>query len=147
MGVEIKMSGGPRPAEKRQARRYRYRAETMVRRLNSDPSLAGCILNLSARGCLLRLPELSDYETGTLVDVSVNSRLIAFRALGSVRHCSRNRRLLGISFLNLSQRGEAALLDLIADLEADAQAGRSGVHQINVFRCDAPPNKPGASHK
>jgi hypothetical protein len=137
MGVEIKMSGEPRPAEKRQARRYRYRGETTVRRLNSDPSLPGCILNLSTRGCLLRLPDLSDFEIGTLVDISVHSKLIAFRALGSVRHCSRNRRLLGISFTNLSQRGEAALLDLIADLEANAQAGRSAIHQITVFPYDA----------
>ena len=105
-----------------------------MRRLDSDPSLPGCILDLSARGCLLRLPDLYDFEVGMLVDIGIHSKQVEFRALGSIRHCGRRRRVLGVSFVNLSRRGESDLLDLIAGLEADEQAGRSGVHQITIFR-------------
>jgi len=136
------MSGRRRSVENRQARRYRYRGAVVVRRLESDPSHAGLILELSTHGCLLRLPNVADFEVGAVLDLAVNSRMVAFRALGSVRHRSWIRRVLGIAFENLSQRGEADLLALIADLEAEEQAGRSGVPQITVFRYDA-----AASHR
>src|SRR5580658_4740297 len=132
MGVELQMSGKPRSAENRQAKRYRYRGAVTVRRLESDPSLAGLILELSTTGCLLRLPDLTEYEVGSVVDIAVNSRAVAFRALGSVRHRSWTRGLPGIAFVNLSRRGQSDLLDLIADLEATEKAGSSGVHEITV---------------
>lgn len=142
MGVELPMSGRSRSVENRQARRYRYRGAAVVRRLESDPSHAGLILDLSTQGCLLRLPNVAGFEVGAVLDIAVNSRMVMFRALGSVRHRSWNRRALGIAFEKLSQRGEADLLALIADLEAEEQAGRSGVPQITVFRYDA-----AASHR
>jgi hypothetical protein len=136
MGIELPMSGTRRTVENRQAKRYRYRGAVVVRRLESDPVLPGLVLELSTQGCLLRLPDLSEFAVGTVVDIVVSSHLVSFRALGSVRHRSRTRRVIGVSFVNLSRRGESDLLDLIADLEAEEQAGRAGVHQITVFRHD-----------
>jgi c-di-GMP-binding flagellar brake protein YcgR len=141
MGIEIQMSGTPRSAENRQAKRYRYRGAVTVRRLESDPSFSGLILELSTTGCLLRLPDISEFEVGSVVDIAVNSRAVAFRALGSVRHRSHTRSLLGVAFVNLSRRGQSELLDLIADLEATEKAGDSGVHEITVFKYDGPKSR------
>jgi c-di-GMP-binding flagellar brake protein YcgR len=132
MGIEIQMTANQRSAENRQSPRYRYRGDATVRRLDSDPTLPGRVLDLSAQGCLLRLPDLSDFEANSLVDLHINTGAVAFRALGSVRHRARTRRVLGISFVNLSQRGEAELLSLITELESAEQDGRSTVEEINV---------------
>jgi len=138
MGVELQMTGKRRSGENRQAKRYRYRGAVTVRRLESDPSLLGLILELSTTGCLLRLPDISEFEVGSVVDIAVNSRAVAFRALGSIRHRSHTRRLVGIAFVNLSRRGQSDLLDLIADLEATDKAGGSGVREITVYKYDPP---------
>jgi PilZ domain len=139
MGVEIQMSGKQRSGENRQAKRYRYRGGAIVRRLDSDPSLPGLVLELSSQGCRLRLPDLTDFEVGAAVDIAVNSRGASFRAIGWVRHRSWTRKQIGVAFLNLSRRGEADLLELIADLEAQEQGGLPGVPEITVLRYAALP--------
>ena len=141
MGVEIQMSGERRSAENRQAKRYRYRGDATVRRLESEPSLAGRILDLSVHGCLLRLPDLSDFHIGAPVDLAVNSTTVAFRALGSVRHISHTRRLLGVSFVNLTRRGETELQELIAELESAEHHGHDDAHKISVLHYEHPRDK------
>lgn len=138
MGVEIQMSGARRSVENRQAKRYRYQADATVRRLELPDTLSGRILDLSARGCLLRLPNLSDFAVDSLVDVCVNSNAVTFRALGSVRHCSQNRRLIGLSFVNLTRRGQLDLIELIAELEASEHSGQSLTHEIVVLQHTSP---------
>jgi hypothetical protein len=134
MGVEIQMIGTTRSIEKREAKRYRYKGDATVRRLEYDESQNGRILDLSVRGCLLRLPDLSDLTIGALVDISLSSRLVSLRALGSVRHCSRSRKLLGIAFVNLSRRCEADLLELIDDLDSAEQMGSAAAPKIAILR-------------
>jgi c-di-GMP-binding flagellar brake protein YcgR len=134
MGIEIQMTANQRSTENRQSPRYRYRGDATVRRLDSDPTLPGRVLDLSATGCLLRLPDPSDFAVGTLIDLSIQTGALVFRALGSVRHRARTRRVLGISFVNLNQRGEAELLALIAELESAQQEGRSAIQEIAVLR-------------
>ncbi|MGD0796415.1 MAG: PilZ domain-containing protein [Acidobacteriaceae bacterium] len=134
MGIEIQMPANQRATENRQSPRYRYRGDATVRRLDSDPTLPGRVLDLSARGCLLRLPDLSDFQPNTLVDLHIHASTVAFRALGSVRHRARTRRVIGISFVNLSQRGQAELLALIAELESDEQSGHPVVQEITLLR-------------
>jgi hypothetical protein len=143
MGIEIPMTGNAGSAEHRQARRYRFRGDATARPLESGIALPGRVLDLSALGCLLMVPNLSEFAVGTLVDVSVNSSSIAFRALGSVRHCNPNHWRIGISFVNLSRRGEADLLELIAELDAAEQLGRPCVHEITVIRHNPPALEPG----
>jgi hypothetical protein len=134
MGIEIQMTANQRSTENRRAPRYRYRGEATLRRLDSDPTLPGRVLDLSASGCLLRLPDPSDFAVGTLIDLSIQTGPLGFRALGSVRHRARTRRVLGISFVNLSRRGEAELNALIADLESAEQSGQSAVQEITLLR-------------
>ena len=109
-----------------------------MRRLESEPSLAGRILDLSVHGCLLRLPDLSDFQVGAPVDLAVNSSTVAFRALGSVRHISHTRSLLGISFVNLTRRGEAELQELIGELESGEHLGQSDSPKISVLHYEYP---------
>jgi hypothetical protein len=139
MGIEIQMTGRQRLVDQRQAKRYRFRGDATMRRLDSAPALRGCVLDLSERGCLLRLPDLSDLKVDELVDLSISSNAVSFRAVGEVRRCDPDRWRVGISFMNLTRRGEADLLDLIADLETAQQLGRACVQEIRVMRRDVPP--------
>jgi len=142
MGIEIPMSGNHGSAEHRKARRYQYRGDATARQLESGLTQPGRILDLSARGCLLTLPDLSGLEVDTLVDMSVNTSSVAFRALGQVRHRSPSCWRVGIAFVNLSRRGQADLLQLIDDLEAAEQQGRPTTHEVTVFRHVERPRNP-----
>jgi hypothetical protein len=134
MGTELPITTKQRTSEKRQSKRYRYRGDAKVRQLETDLSLSGRILDLSARGCLLQMPDLSAFAVDTLVDMCVNTGWVSFRALGSVRHVNLNHWRIGISFIKLSRRGESELLELIADLEEAERAGRYGVLEISIAR-------------
>ena len=139
MGIEIPITAKQRTPEKRQTKRYRFRGDAKVRQLETELALTGRILDLSERGCLLQMPSLSDFAIDTLVDMSVNTGWVSFRALGSVRHINLNHWRIGISFVKLTRRGEAELLELISDLEKAEEAGRSGVLEISIARHKASP--------
>ena len=140
MGIEIPITTKQRTSEQRQTKRYRYRGNAKVRQLETDLSLSGRILDLSARGCLLQMPDLSAFAVDTLVDMCVNTGWVSFRALGSVRHVNLNHWRIGISFVKLSRRGESELLELITDLEEAERAGRSGVLEISIARHTGSPH-------
>jgi len=142
MGIEIPITTKQWTSEKRQNKRYRYRGDAKVRQLESELSLSGRILDLSARGCLLQMPNLPEFAVDTLVDMCVNTGWVSFRALGSVRHCNLIHWRIGISFLKLTRRGESELLELIADLEEAEQAGRSDVLEISIVRHKGAPPHP-----
>jgi len=134
MGIEIPITTKQRTSERRQNKRYRFRGNAKVRQLETELSLPARVLDLSARGCLLQMPDLSAFAVDTLVDMSVNTGWVSFRALGSVRHVNLNHWRIGISFVKLTRRGESELLELIADLEEAERAGRSGVLEISLTR-------------
>jgi hypothetical protein len=140
MGIEIPITTKQRTSEKRQTKRYRYRGNAKVRQLDTDLLLSGRILDLSARGCLLQMPDLSAFAVDTLVDMCINTGWVSFRALGSVRHVNLNHWRIGISFVKLNRRGESELLELIAELEEAERAGRSGVLEISIERHTGSPH-------
>jgi PilZ domain len=119
------MSGEPGSVEDRRGKRYRYSADATLRQLDTGLTLPGVILDLSARGGLFRLSEPSGISVGTFVDLTVHSRSVTFRALGSIRHCSPELRLIGISFVNLNRLGQSELRELIKELESKQQPKRS----------------------
>jgi hypothetical protein len=120
-----------KPDENRRTKRYRYSAEATLRHLECELTFPGVLLDLSHRGCLIRLIDSADIEIGTFLDLTVNSNAVAFRALGEVRHCSRKPCLIGISFVNLNRRGPADVRDLIAELESHQQSKRSAERSIH----------------
>jgi len=134
MGVEIQMNPNRRSVENRQARRYRYRGEATLRLLGAEQGQQGSLLDLSLQGCLLRVPELTGIGVDSSVEVAIASNFFSFRALGTVRYRAERRRLLGISFVNLTSRGEAELLELIADLDASQRTARGSVEEIKIER-------------
>jgi hypothetical protein len=140
MGIEIPITTRQKTSEKRESKRYRYRGNAKVRQLETDLLLSGRILDLSARGCLLQMPDLSAFAIDTLVDMCVNTGWVSFRALGSVRHVNLNHWRIGISFVKLNHRGESELLELIAALEEAERVGRSGVLEISIERHTGPPH-------
>jgi hypothetical protein len=121
----------PKPDENRRGKRYRYSAEATLRQLESGLTLPGVLLDLSNRGCLVRLFDSADIEIGTFLDLSVNSNAVSFRALGEVRHCSLEPCLIGISFMTLNRRGPADVRDLIDELESRQQSKRSPKRSIH----------------
>jgi hypothetical protein len=142
MGIETPISTKQRTPEKRETKRYRYRGDAKLRRLESDLTMPGRVLDLSARGCLLEVPDLTDFAVDTPVDMSVNTGWVSFRALGSVRHRNLKHMRIGISFVNLTRRGESELRELIAELEEAERAGRTGVLEISIARHKGAPYHP-----
>jgi hypothetical protein len=138
MGIEIEMPGNGGSAEHRSAKRFRLRGEATARALESDISLPGRVLDLSARGCLLVVPSLAPFAVDTLVDLSIRAANVNFRAVGSVRHHVPNHWRLGISFVNLSRRGQAELVELLEALELAEKQGRADGCEIRVMQISEP---------
>ena len=101
--------------------------------------MPGRIIDVSTSGCLLVVPCLAKFDIGTFVDMSVTTNTATFRALGTIRHCVPNHWRVGVSFVNLSRRGQAELLQLIAALEAAKQSGRPHSHEVTILRLDERP--------
>jgi hypothetical protein len=142
MGIEILMRGNGGSAEHRLARRFRLGGEVTARPLDTDITMPGRVIDLSACGCLLTVPSLAAFEVGTYVDMSVSTSAFAFRALGSIRHCVRNHWRVGVSFVNLSRRGLSELGQLIEVLEAAEQRGRPNSHEVTILSlAERPPLK------
>lgn len=134
MGIEIQMPGNAGSAEHRRAMRYRLRGEAMARPLDTDALMPGRVLDISPFGCLLAMPFLSPFEIGSLVDMSISTISVAFRALGVVRHLLPDHWRVGVSFVNLNRCGETELCQLIESLKLAHQAGRAATHEVTVIR-------------
>ena len=142
VGKEIQMRGNGGSADQRQARRYRLRGEATARPLETDITMPGRVIDLSAQGCLLMVPSLTGFEIGTIVDMSVSTDTVTFRALGRVRHRAPDHWRLGVSFVDLSRRGKSELSQLIEVLEEAAQQGRPTMCEVTVLRvAEYPPLK------
>ena len=142
MGIEIPMHGNGGSAEHRRARRYRLAGEATARPLDTDITMPGRVVDLSASGCLLMVPCLAGFEVDTFVDMSVSTSAATFRALGTVRHRAANHWRVGVSFVNLNRRGQAELSQLIQVLEAAEQSGRPNSHEVTVLSlAERPPCK------
>jgi hypothetical protein len=134
MGIEIQMTGNGGSAEHRRTRRYRLRGDATARVLDSDVALPGRILDLSLRGCLLTLPSLARVEIDSLLDMSISTTAVSFRALGSVRYYLPNYWRIGVSFVNLTERGQSELSQLIDALKVADQMSRPRACQVAVLK-------------
>jgi hypothetical protein len=134
MGIEVQMHGNGGSAEHRSAKRYRLLGQVTARPLETDITMPGRVIDVSASGCLLMVPCLAKFAVDTFVDISVTTPAATFRALGSIRHCVPNHWRIGVSFVNLSRRGQAELGQLIEALEEAQQQGRTGSHEVTVLR-------------
>jgi hypothetical protein len=140
MGIEIEMPGNGGSAEHRRARRYRLLGQATARPLDTDVTMPGRVIDVSTSGCLLVVPCLAKFDIDTFVDVCVTTNTATFRALASIRHCVPNHWRVGVSFVNLSRRGQEELAQLIDALEAAKRSGRRHTHEVTVLRlAEQPP--------
>ena len=104
--------------EERRHKRYRYVAEVSGGLPGGGMVLLGHVTDISLGGCRIRLEALADFETGSTVEVCVKSGWVAFRALGTVRRQADDEYMVGISYLQISERGRLELEELVAGLAA-----------------------------
>jgi hypothetical protein len=136
------MHGNGGSAEHRRERRYRLLGQVTARPLETDITMPGRVIDVSASGCLLMVPCLAKFQIDTFVDMSVTTNAATFRALGSIRHCVPNHWRIGISFVNLTQRGQNELTQLIQALEEAQQRGHTGSHEVTILTItERPPLK------
>ena len=114
--------------ERRGSDRYIYGCEVTVAPAGTSDRHIARLFNLSSGGCLLGLDLPVALEQTMKVDLTLVSRDIAFRAVGSIRsrrdqgdHSTQ----LNVLFVTLGNRGRRDLEDLIAELGIKRVADQS----------------------
>jgi len=113
-----------RGRDRRRDRRYHCSGRVRIWDVESDFYLLGAILDLSMGGCLIQVQSPGRFELHTIVEASFQSNYLAFRTMAAVRRIDTRKRLLGISYVNLSLRGRLDLGELFVDLDALIAEGR-----------------------
>jgi hypothetical protein len=109
--------------ERRRQLRYAVDEEASLLLVNHGSTVSGRILDLCLEGCRIRTGER--FLAGTLVRVEVIFRIlgIAFRILG-VTQWTDQRYVTGIRFVDMTPHRQAALAELLGEIEArDAAPG------------------------
>ena len=99
-----------------------YKANASVCRAGAASQYQAAVIDLSSVGCLLRTQTKGDFEVDDLVDLSLQSSDLSFRARGTVRHVAEDGVALGIRLESLTTRGRAMLSELIKELAANPQS-------------------------
>lgn len=93
---------------------------------------AGCLINLSKRGCCFLADEPLRGSAGSTIEVHLKVKGIDLRVSGVIRHVHKGVRA-GIEFVALSERKNEQIDELIGELtEMDKQAahGRAPVPRV-----------------
>lgn len=110
----------PRPPAKLRDRRgqIRHEVDTLatIFLVKVGSALRGRILDLSLSGCRIRTDERFQVGIYTRVETEFHLEGLPFR-LGGVIQAIHNRNMVGIRFLDLSERKRQQVLDLIGELE------------------------------
>jgi hypothetical protein len=111
-------------ASEREGRREQpqqlYYATATISLASAQTSHQATVVDLSRKGCLLRLRGPAGFEVGDIVELSVQSNDLTFRARASIRHVREQGSLVGLRLEGLTSRGSAYLATLVAELEANA---------------------------
>jgi hypothetical protein len=87
--------------------------------------LKGLILELTLTGCRIRTDARFTVAVYTRVEVEFHAEGLPLR-LGGVIQSIEDRRLVGVKFLNMSERKTTQLTQLIADIEENHESGDVG---------------------
>ncbi|MBT9331312.1 PilZ domain-containing protein [Paracidobacterium acidisoli] len=107
-------------AERRQASRYDCEGYAEVFLPLGGLRFRGRILNLSLTGCFIEAN--FNLERGTRVEIYFEARHLRFRVAGAVA-ALRNRRGVGVSFVDLTPRRAAQIEDLVQELKEELEEG------------------------
>ncbi len=102
--------------ERRQQSRHEVDTTATILLVNVGSTLRGRILDLSLTGCRIRTDERFPVGIYTRVETEFRLEGLPFR-LGGVIHAIHNRNMVGIRFLDLSDRKREQVLDLIDEIE------------------------------
>jgi c-di-GMP-binding flagellar brake protein YcgR len=108
-----------RPATSRDRRRQiRHEVNTLatIFLINAGSALRGQILDLSLSGCRIRTDERFPVGIYTRVEIEFYFQGLPFR-LGGVIQAIHDRNMVGVRFLDLSERKQQQVLDLIEEIE------------------------------
>jgi hypothetical protein len=124
--------------ELRSSKRYNYYGKVELRRPQSGAAVSGHIFNISTGGWLMKanVPAdeshlryksdtqnslshrmLSEFGKDTQVEARFESSYLSFLAWASIRRCDEEQGLIGLSFLDMPERGRNDLCTLVTDLE------------------------------
>jgi hypothetical protein len=106
------------PATSRDRRgqiRHEIDALATIFLINIGSALRGRILDLSLSGCRIRTDERFPVGIYTRVEIEFQFQGLPFR-LGGVTQALHNRNMIGIRFLDLSERKREQVLDLIGEI-------------------------------
>ncbi|MDE3202048.1 MAG: PilZ domain-containing protein [Acidobacteriota bacterium] len=138
--------------ERRNANRCRVEVDASLILLNQGAPLACSIEDLSLGGCRLRMNK--KFLAGTLVRVEVNFQVcgVAQRFIG-VTQWTDGDRVIGIRFVDMSERRIAALAELISDVQEQAaleaalapeeEQEAETIFESNATESALPESKPG----
>jgi c-di-GMP-binding flagellar brake protein YcgR len=118
---------GPRPArkpagrERRQQSRHEVDTTASILLVNVGSTLRGRILDLSLTGCRIRTDEHFPVGIYTRVETEFRYQGLPFR-LGGVIQAIHDRNTVGIRFLDLSERKQQQVLELIGEIDQMREA-------------------------
>ena len=111
----------PRGRDRRAAHRCGVDTSAVIDLVKVGSRLAGQIVDLSAGGCRIRTAEKFPVGIYTRVEAEFQLHGLPFR-LGGVIQAIHNRNTVGIRFLDMSQRKNDQVTELIAEIE-ESQGG------------------------
>jgi hypothetical protein len=136
MGIELyrnSMELGMERERRERRTQLRHAVETpaTIILVNIGSKLSGCVLDLSLAGCRIRTDERFPVGIYTRVETEFSVDGLPIR-LGGVIQAIHGPKLVGVRFLDVSERKRIQLAQLIEEVEAkaasgnDAQPGGSG---------------------
>lgn len=102
--------------DRRSSKRHEINNKAILYPVRSGSRIECIIQNLSLGGCRLRTTEKTPFSIYTRVEVGFHAEGLPFRISGVVQN-TREAQLIGVRFLDVSQRSQERLRILISELE------------------------------
>ena len=117
------VSTSPVRSERREGRRHPVDARAVLHLVSLGSKMHGRVLDLSLGGCCIRTDERFPLGIFRRVETEFNLQGLPFRLAG-VTQSIHDRHLVGIRFLDVSERKRAQLTRLIDEIEEHLAAGQ-----------------------
>jgi c-di-GMP-binding flagellar brake protein YcgR len=103
--------------ERRAQRRFELDISAVIHLVHGGSTLSGRIVDLSLGGCRIRTDERFPVGIYTRVEIEFRAAGLLFR-LGGVVQAIHDRHVVGIRFLDVSERKRELLEQLVGEMEA-----------------------------
>jgi hypothetical protein len=113
-------------SEQRSSPRYACMGQVAIDRAPGAKPLAGRLIDLSIGGCRIAPGISGDFRINREIEFVLERDVTVFRIRGAVRSTNQDTGEIGIQFTGITQRGRAALEEMIDELK------QSNAHDRNV---------------